>query len=79
MKRHLEELEPCILVLEQKPRGPEEPSISDSEAVSDRDDECYEPVGPHLAARPAVQQKVKHEQPKAKDGGASSRDPSVSS
>lgn len=70
MKRHLEELEPCILVLEQKPRGPGEPSISDSEAVSGSDDERYEPVGP-AAARPAVQQKVKHEQPKAKEvGGA---------
>ena len=69
MKRHLEELEQCILVLEQKPRGPEEPSISDSEVVSDHDDERYEPVGPRLAARPAVQKKVKHEQPKAKEGG----------
>ena len=56
-------------MLEQEPRGPKEPSISDSKAVSDGDDERYEPVGPHLAARPAVQQKVKHEQPKAKEGG----------
>ena len=56
-------------MLEQEPRGPKEPSISDSKAVSDSDDERYEPVGPHLAARPAVQQKVKHEQPKAKEGG----------
>ena len=67
------------MVLEQEPCGLEELSISDSEVVSDGDDERYDPVGPHLAARPAVQQKVKHEQPKAKDGGASSRDPSVSS
>ena len=57
MKRHLEELEQCILVLEQKPRGPEEPSISDSEVVSDSDDECYETAGSHLLARLIVQQK----------------------
>ena len=69
VQRHLEELEQHILVLEQEPRGPEEPSISDSEVVSDCDDECYEPVGPRLTARPAVQQKVKREQPKAKAGG----------
>ena len=56
-------------MLEQEPCGLEELSISDSEVVSDGDDERYDPVGPHLAARPAVQQKVKHEQPKAKDGG----------
>ena len=39
VQRHLEELEQRILVLEQEPRGPEEPSISDSEVVSDCDDE----------------------------------------
>ena len=35
VQRHVEELEQRILVLKQEPRGPEEPSISDSEAVSD--------------------------------------------
>ena len=74
VQRCLEELEQHILALEQEPRGPEEPSISDDEAVSDGDDEheteddddehC-ETAGPHLAARPAVQQKLKHEQPVA--------------
>ena len=39
VQRHSEELEQRILVLEQEPRGPEEPSISDSEVVSDCDDE----------------------------------------
>ena len=58
-----------MLALKQEPRAPEESSISDSEVVSDHDDERYEPVGPRLAARPAVQKKVKHEQPKAKEGG----------
>lgn len=35
MQRHLEELEQSILALDQEPRGHEEPSISDSEVVSD--------------------------------------------
>ena len=35
VQRRLEELEQCTLALEQEPWGPEEPSISDSEAVSD--------------------------------------------
>ena len=39
MQRSLDELEQCILALEQEPRGHGEPSISDSEAVSDDDDE----------------------------------------
>ena len=69
VQRLLEELEQHILVLKREPRGPEEPSISDSEAVSDSEDERYEPVGPRLAVRPVVQQKVKHEQPKAKEWG----------
>ena len=62
-------LEQCILALEQEHRGSDESSISDSEAVSDSEDERYEPVGPRLAVRPVVQQKVKHEQPKAKEWG----------
>ena len=41
-QRGLEELEQCILALEQEPCGPEEPSISDSEVVSDSDDEHCE-------------------------------------
>ena len=61
----LEELEQCVLALEQEPRGPEEPSISDSKVVSDGDDERYETMGPRSVARPLVQQKVKHEQPRA--------------
>ena len=69
VQRRLEELDQRILVLEQEPRGPEEPSISDRVVVSDGDDERHETVGPHLAARPVVQQKVKCEQPKAKEGG----------
>ena len=66
MCRDLEELEQCILVLGQEPCGPEEPSISDSEVVSDGDDERYETAGSLLAARPVVWQKVKH---RAKGGG----------
>ena len=61
----LEEIEQCTLALEQEPRGPEEPSISDSEVVSDSNNERYETMGPHLAVRLLVQQKVKHEQPRA--------------
>ena len=49
--------------------------------VSDGSDESYETLGPDLAARPIVQQKVKREQSKAKAGGGegrtSSSDPSV--
>ena len=76
VQRRLEELEHCILALEQEPRGPEEPSISDSEAVSDGDDEHYETEGPRLAERPIVQQKVKHGHLTA-GGGAFSRVPNV--
>ena len=65
VQRCLKELEQCIVALEQEPRGPEEPSISDSEVVSDGNNERYETMGPHLAVRPLVQQKVKHEQPRA--------------
>lgn len=46
----------------------EEPSISDCEMVSDGDDERYNTVGLHLAARAVVQQKVKCEQPMAQGG-----------
>ena len=59
------------MVLGQEHRGPGEPSISDSEAVSDGDDEHYEnkddggehyeTAGPCLAERPVVKWKVKHE------------------
>ena len=42
----LEELEQCILALQQEPRGPEETRISDSKVVSDGDDERYETMGP---------------------------------
>ena len=69
MQRHLEELEQHLLALEQEPRGPEEPSTSDSEALSDCDDECYEIAGPCLAVRPVLQQTVKHKQPVAWDRG----------
>ena len=48
--------------------GPEEPSISDSKAVSDSDEERYETIGPHLTERSMVQQKVRHERPMAQDG-----------
>ena len=71
-------------MLEQEPSGPEEPSISNSEPVSDSDDEHYETkdgddgryetVGPCLAVRTIVQKKVKHEQPVAQQW-ASSRGP----
>ena len=64
----LEELEQCILVSEQEPCGLEEPSISDCEVVSDGDDERYDTVGPLLAARAVIQQKVKREQPMAQGG-----------
>ena len=74
VQRRLEELEQHILVLGQEPCGPGEPSISDSEAVSDGDDEYetkddggkhYETAGPCLAERHVVKWKVKHEQPMA--------------
>ena len=68
VQRCLKELEQRILALEQEPYGPEKPSISDSEAVSDSDDERYETAGPHSTVRPVVQQKVKRGQPKAKGG-----------
>ena len=50
-------------MLEQGPHGFEEPSISDSEAVSDGDDERYDTAGLRLAVRPVVQHKEKQEQP----------------
>lgn len=62
VQRDLEELEQCILVLEQEPCGPEEPSVSESEAVRDSDDKHYETkerfetAGPHWLARPVLQQ-----------------------
>ena len=68
MQRCLEELEQCVLTLEQEPCGPEEPSISDGKTESDSDDEHYNTVGPYLTARSIVQQKVKHEQPLAQEG-----------
>ena len=69
VQRHLKELEHHLLALEQEPHGPEEPSTSDSEALSDYDDECYEIAGPCLAMRPVLQQKVKHKQPVAQGRG----------
>ena len=54
VQRSLEELEQWILTLEQEPCSPEGPSISDSEAVSDGDDESYETTGPRLVVRPTV-------------------------
>ena len=66
--RHLEELEQRTLALEQGPRGFEEPSISDSKAVSDGDGERYETESSHLAERPIVQQKVKREHLMAQEG-----------
>ena len=68
VQRCFKELEQCILALEQEPHGPEEPSISDSKAVSDSDEERYETIGPHLTERSMVQQKVRHERPMAQDG-----------
>ena len=53
------------ICIRAEPRGPEEPSISDSEVVSDGDDEHYETVGLCLDVRYIVQQKLKHEQPTA--------------
>ena len=67
-QRCLEELEQCILALEQEPRGPEEPSISDREVASDSDDEHHKTVGLCLPERPVVQQKVKHKQPMDQEG-----------
>ena len=74
LQRCLEELEQQILALEQEPRGPEEHSLSDSEVVSDSDDERYETVAPCLAARLSVWQKIKHELP-ISQGDISSRGP----
>lgn len=44
-------LEECALALKQELCGPEEPSISDSEAVSDGDGEHYETVGSPLGSK----------------------------
>ena len=74
VQRCLKELEQRILALEQEPYGPEKPSISDSEAVSDSDDERYETEGPCLAVRLIVWQKIKHEQ-SISQGGISLRCP----
>ena len=68
VQRHLEELEQHILALEQGPRDSKEHSLSDSEVVSDDEDEHYETVGPCWAVRPVVQQKVKPEQPVTQGG-----------
>lgn len=62
-------LEQHILALEQEPRATEEASISDSEAVSDSGDERCETAGLHLAVRPVVRQKGKHEQSVTWAGG----------
>ena len=73
VQKHWEELEQHTFAMEQEPHGPEEPSISYSEAVSDGDDddEYYETADPCLRLRPIVQQKVKHEQPMAPRGASS--------
>ena len=59
VQRCLEELAQCVVVLEQELRDPEEPSIPDSEVVREHyeTNERYKTVGPHLLARPVVQQK----------------------
>ena len=68
LQRLEEELEPCMCMLKQEVHGlKEEPSASDYE-VRDDDGEHPETLGPHLAARPYLQQKVKHEQPMAQGG-----------
>ena len=64
VQRHLEDPEQRILALEPGSCGFEELSISDS----DGDAEHYETVGLHLAVRPVVHQKLKHEQPMAQEG-----------
>lgn len=69
VQRHLEELEQCIFVfVRARTQGPEEPSISNNEPVSDSDDGHYETkdgddgryetVGPCLAARPIVSMRL---------------------
>ena len=45
-----------------------EPSGLDSEVMRDDDEEHCETMGPRLAARPIVQQKVEPEQPMTKVG-----------
>lgn len=64
VQRCLEELAQCIVVLEQEPCDPEEPSISDSEVVRERyeTNKRYKTVGPRLLARPIVQQKDRAEE-----------------
>ena len=66
--------EATYIGIRAEPRGPEELGISDSEAVTEGDNEHYETVGPCLAVRTIVQKKVKHEQPVAQQW-ASSRGP----
>lgn len=51
VQRRLEELEQSILVLQQEPHGPEEPSLSGSVWVMG-DKEHYEISGSCLPARP---------------------------
>ena len=52
VKGCLEELEQCILVLEQEPCDREEASISDSQVVSVGDDEPYETAGMDSRCQP---------------------------
>ena len=54
--------EATYIGIRAEPRGSEELGISDSEAVTEGDNEHYETVGPCLAVRPAGWQKVKDEQ-----------------
>ena len=52
VKGRLEELEQCILVLEQEPCDREEAGISDSQVVSVGDDEPYEMAGMDSRCQP---------------------------
>lgn len=52
VQRRLEELEQCILVLEQEPCDREEAGISDSQVVSVGDDEPFEMAGMDSRCQP---------------------------
>lgn len=54
-------------MLKQDTAGLEEASASVYEVMRDDNNEHCETAGPCLAARPVVQQKVKHEQSMAQD------------
>ena len=76
LHRQEEELELCMHMLEQESRVlVAKPSAFDSEVIRDSDDEHDETAGLYLS-RPDMQQKMKHEEPRAQ-GGESFKGPQL--